>query len=183
MIGNILEKTGGKMILSKDEILKAIREGRITLTPFRSECIGPCSVDLHLGRKFRVFKKKRQKITISENERYDEYFDSVELGKSQGILLEPGELVLGVTEERIKLGKDLCARLDGRTRFARLGLLVHVSASLVQPGCDNVQVLEIINMSPWKMMLTPGLKVCQVVFEELRGKAEYRGRFRKQLAP
>lgn len=174
------------MILSRDEILNSIKEGRIAITPFYKNCVGPCSVDLHLGKTFKVFEKvgeSKKTISVREDADFSQLFKKVELKEGEKIVLYPGELVLGITEERITLGKDVCARIDGRTRFARIGLLVHVSASLVQPGCDNHQVLEIINMSPHEMKLSPGLKVCQIVFEELKGKAEYSGKYKKQKQP
>ena len=42
--------------------------------------------------------------------------------------------------------------LEGRSRYARVGLTVHVTASLVQPGSDNHQILEIVNLSPFSKM-------------------------------
>jgi deoxycytidine triphosphate deaminase len=53
----------------------------------------------------------------------------------------------------------------------------------VQPGVDNVQVLELMNVSPLPLKLYPGARVCQIVFEELKGKARYSGAFAKQRAP
>jgi uncharacterized repeat protein (TIGR01451 family) len=40
---------------------------------------------------------------------------------NDGYLLEPGELVLGITRERITLPEDLCGWLNSRSRFARIG--------------------------------------------------------------
>ncbi|MCX6767633.1 MAG: dCTP deaminase [Candidatus Micrarchaeota archaeon] len=170
------------MILSKKEILKALNKGEITVTPFDKKNIGPCSIDLRLGNVFRVFKNKKKTIDISEDTTPDGQSEIIYTGK-EGISIKPKELVLGVTVEKIKLPTYLCARIDGRTRFARLGLAVHLSSSLIQPGVDNNQVLEIVNMSPNKLRLKPGLKICQVVFEELRGSAVYCGAYRTQTKP
>ncbi|MBI5228538.1 dCTP deaminase [Candidatus Micrarchaeota archaeon] len=174
------------MILSRKEILKAVKQGRVGITPFDEKNVGACSVDMHLGKRFKVFRKTREKLEIKGEVpgiEYSTLFKNVEVNDGDGLLLHPGELVLGVTEEKIRLNDEFCARIDGRSRFARLGLLVHVSSSLIQPGCDNVQVLEIMNMSPWKIVLFPGTKVCQLVFEELKGKARYGGEFKNQREP
>ena len=170
------------MILSKNEIIREIKRGKITITPFDEKCIGPCSVDLRLGSVFRVFNKKAKTFDVDENAVIEDHSKVVNVGK-EGITISPNELVLGVTEEKIKLAPDFCARIDGRSRFARLGLAVHLSSSLVQPGVDNVQVLEILNSSPNRLRLRPGLKICQLVFEELKGKAVYRGSYRTQQKP
>ena len=174
------------MILSKAEILKAVREKRIVITPFSPKNVGPCSVDFSLGNEFRVFDGAvlgplhafDEKLLGKELERRTRV---VRLGGGDFLNVAPGELVLGVTKERLRLSKDLMGKLEGRSRFARIGLFVHVSASLIQPGVDNVQVLEIFNASPYEIRLRPGMRVCQVVFSELRGEAEYSGEYKKQL--
>jgi len=91
--------------------------------------------------------------------------------------------VLGVTKEKLGLSNGLCGWIQGRSRIARMGVMVHVSSSLIQPGVDNRQVLEIINLSPNPIVLRPGVKVCQIVFEELSSEAEYAGDFAKQTKP
>ena len=74
----------------------------------------------------------------------------------------------------------MCGWLGGRTRFARLGLIVHITAAFVQPGINNKQVLEIKNTSSNTLVLKPGGKFCQLIIERTEGKARYKGRFRKQ---
>jgi len=58
-----------------------------------------------------------------------------------------------------------------------------MTAGLIQPGCDNKQVLEISNMSPMPLALYPGTKICQIVIEEVLGEAKYSGRFKDQTIP
>jgi dCTP deaminase len=173
------------MILSKKEILKAVKAGKIRITPFDERNVGACSVDLKLGVEFKKFIGKKQNIIINPSfTQLDEsYWKRLCLCKGEAITIQPKELVLGATLERIKLSNLICAFIDGRSRFARAGLLVHVSSSLVQPGVDNVQVLEIINMSSTPMKLFPGTKICQIVFHELKGAAEYAGLFKMQSRP
>ncbi|MFH1106999.1 MAG: dCTP deaminase [Candidatus Micrarchaeota archaeon] len=166
------------MILSRRELLKALKAERIRITPFDASCVGACSIDLHLGNEFRIFKKTGKPVIVRE----DTVFPSrrVVVRKGGALELKPLQFVLGVTKERIRLSSEYCARIDGRSRFARLGLMVHVSSSLIHPGSDNVQVLEIVNLSPQTLKLRPGTKICQVVFERLSSPAEYHGRFKKQ---
>ena len=37
--------------------------------------------------------------------------------------------------------------IEGRSRFARIGLFVHITAGFMNPGINNRQVLEIYNAS------------------------------------
>jgi len=163
------------MILTKKVIFEEIRKGKIKITPFRKANIGPASIDLTLDNKFRIHTGKR--IVLGENIDYKKY---TRLVKKNNIVLKPGDFVLGITKEQVRLPEDVCGILTGRTRFARLGLGIHVTASLVQPGANNKQVLEIKNLGSSELIIKPGLKICQLILERTEGKAKYRGKFRKQ---
>ena len=78
----------------------------------------------------------------------------------------------------------LAARIaDEASSFARLGLIVHMTAPLVQPGVNNHQALEMNNAGPMPLALRPGTAVCQIVFETCIGTAHYAGRYRDQESP
>lgn len=69
---------------------------------------------------------------------------------------------------------------EGRSRFARLGLLVHITAGFMNPGINNRQVLEIFNASNQPLELIPGTKMCQFIFLKMAGEASYEGHFQTQ---
>ena len=95
----------------------------------------------------------------------------------------PNELVQGITEEKLTLPPTLSGRIEGRSRFARLGLLIHLSSGFIQPGSSGRVVLEILNVSPLPLALHPGTAICQVIIEEAVGAVKYRGIFSGQKAP
>ena len=165
-------------ILTHDEILKEISAGKITIDPFHPDCVGPASVDLHLGNEFRVFRKVHDIVHVTSEANYEEITERVLV--DDRLLLMPQETVLGITQERILLAPSLCGWLEGRSRFSRLGLLVHISASFMQPGIENKQCLEISNFSPTPMALYPGTPICQFIFQRTVGEAKYKGKFRHQ---
>jgi dCTP deaminase len=170
-------------ILAHDAILRAIDAGELVFTPFQRDQVGPASVDLTLGNSFRVFKKVGKILHVTDAVTFTEITDQVELQDGNFLLLMPGELVHGITQERIQLPDYLVGWIEGRSRFGRIGLMIHVTAGLVQPGCNNKQVLEISNMSPMPLALYPGTRICQIVLEETRGTARYTGTFRDQTQP
>ena len=170
-------------VLSRDEILKLVRVGKLVFSSFSDDQVGPTSVDLTLGNEFRVFKKVGKIFQIKEDVDYEEVTDLVKVEDGGYLLLMPGELVHGITRENIRLPQNLAGWIEGRSRYARIGLMIHVTAGLVQPGCNNKQVLEISNMSPMPLALYPGTRICQIVLEEVKGKAEYQGKFREQNKP
>jgi len=162
------------MILTKKVILEEIKNKNIKISPFNPKSIGAASVDLTLGDTIRVFKKV-DNIPITETVDYKKYTRRVSIKK--GYVLEPGELIIGITKEKIQLPDDICGWLQSRSRFARLGLIVHMTAPFMQPGINNHQALEIYNAGPHDLKLKPGTKVCQFIFERCEGHAKYRGKF------
>jgi dCTP deaminase len=97
-------------------------------------------------------------------------------------VLEPGRTIHGITRERIQLPGDLCGFLEGRSRFARLGLMIHVTSAFVQPGVANRQVLEMSNVADRPLRIHAGVRLCQLVLMRTEGEARYDGRFADQEA-
>jgi dCTP deaminase len=166
--------------LTRDEILKAIEAGEIAVEPYEPRNVGPGSIDLRLSPHFKVFKKPREVVVIDDNVDYRQFTETVTA--PGGMLLMPGESVLGWTLEKITIADNLCGWLEGRSTFARLGLMVHISASFMQPGLDNHQCLEMTNFSPNPMSVMPGTRICQFIFQRTIGSAHYLGKFRDQRA-
>jgi dCTP deaminase len=164
------------MILARPEILRQIRAGRIVIDPYDQEAVGPASIDLALDDKLRVFNTD-QHITRAD-------IDYKTLAKltdiPDGYLLEPGELVLGITKERITLPEDVCGWLNSRSRFARIGLMSHIAAPFLAPGISNRQILEIYNAGRNKIKLMPGMRICHLVLQECKGAARYAGAWKDQ---
>jgi dCTP deaminase len=167
-------------ILTKDEIQKAILDGKIKIEPFDPESVGAGSVDLTLWNKFRVFKRADKIYDVTTELDYKDLTDLIE---ADSIVIQPGETILGVTKEKITLPSNLCGWLEGRSRFARLGLMIHISASFMQPGISNHEVLEISNMGQIPFRLHADTKICQFVFEKTVGEATYTGKFDDQVEP
>lgn len=165
-------------ILTRDEIKKEMEKGRIKIEPFLEDQIGAGSVDLHLGDEFRVYQPTRKVVDVTDDVDYVKLTDWVKM--PDGIMLMPGETVLGITLERVTLPPDICGWLEGRSRFARVGLLVHISASFMQPGISNHQLLEMSNFSPNPLRIMPSTRICQFIFQRTEGEAVYEGRFKNQ---
>lgn len=170
------------MILARDAILKSIDEGEIKVDPYDPERVGSASVDLTVSRYFRRFRPGHDPITLdSETDyRHPSISELIEVPDGAYFEIASREMVLGITRERVGLSPSMCGWFDGRSRFARLGLLVHISAGFMQPGTFNQTVLEIFNMSPRTFRLHPGTAICQFIFQRMEGKATHSGRFKDQ---
>ena len=169
--------------LGRDRIFKLIEDGLIAIEPFSRSQVGPASINLHLGSTFRVFEKTRDVFHIREDSDYKQLTRTVTVEKDNYFLIMPNELVQGITEEKLSLPATVSGRIEGRSRFARVGLLIHLSSGFIQPGSTGRVVLEILNVSPLPLALHPGTAICQVILEEAVGATPYKGDFAGQVAP
>jgi dCTP deaminase len=159
------------VVLSDRDIRAEIEAGRIVIDPFIPDAVQPSSVDLHLDRRFRVFRNSRYPF-IDVRADQPELTELVEIGGDEPFILHPGEFVLGSTFERVQLPNDLVARLEGKSSLGRLGLLIHSTAGYVDPGWDGNLTLELSNVANLPITLYDGMKIGQISFQRLSSPAE-----------
>ena len=167
-------------ILARSEILREIGEGRIRIDPYDERMVGPASVDLHLSNAFRLFVRMPTEVAVRDDLDYKRFTKGIWIPDDGYLRMRPGETVLGITEEKVTLPPDVAGWLEGRSRFARIGLLIHISASFMQPGIANHQVLEMSNFGHLDLEIVPKTAVCQFVFERTHGEGSYQGIFQQQ---
>lgn len=154
-------------ILTDQDIVKAIKTGRLKVKPYDPTAIQPGSLELRLGNEFRVFRFARKPIIDTKNRRpIEELTDLIKVKDDEGFYLLPGELVLASTKESLELSSDLVGWLEGRSSYARLGIMVHATSGFMHPGSRGKQTLEISNMTNLPVIIYPNSRICQVVFEE-----------------
>jgi len=169
-----LSYTASDMILSDRDIQTALRTGRITITPkpdLRVQ-LGSCSVDLRLGKFFRVFNHSQFPYIDPNNPKLStDMMKGVVVPEGKPFILQPGDFVLATTMESFRLPDDLVARLEGRSSLGRLGIVVHSTASIFDPGWRGVVVMELGNQGRMPVALYPGMRICALTFEELTSPA------------
>ena len=114
----------------------------------------------------------------------------IEVADDATFILHPGEFVLGSTLERVRLGTDIVARVEGKSSLGRLGLLVHATAGYVDPGWDGHLTMELSNVSTLPIRLYYGMKIGQLCFFRLTspsenpyGSEKYGSRYQGQRGP
>jgi len=167
-------------VLTRDPLLDELDPGRIRIDPFELDRVGPASIDLTLAEEIRVIVEGDEPIPLSADVDYRDHTRLARL--DDPFVLVPGVTIHGITREKITLASNLCGFLEGRSRFARLGLMIHVTSAFVQPGVDNRQVLEISNVSGRPLEIHAGVRICQLVVLRAEGHAVYQGRFADQDA-
>jgi len=154
------------MMLSDIDIKKMLKSGKIKITPLKKEQIGPASVDLTLSNEWYFFKEKYLNELVDLKQ--VDFKKAHQKTKCEMIILGPGEMCLGKTVEKITLAPDILGKLEGRSRYARMGISIHITASIVQPGSNNHQVLEIVNLAPFPVVLHEGMRISQIAFSEMK---------------
>src|SRR5205823_9543765 len=117
--------------------------GGIVIEPLGEGALQPSSVDVRVDRYFRVFRNDTTPF-IDPKKAQEDLTELVEVDDGGAFILHPGEFVLGSTLERVALGPELVARLEGKSSLGRLGLLIHSSL----PGKEPVMVLADGRLEP-----------------------------------
>lgn len=163
------------MILSDHDIKEALREKQIIIDPKLnlSKQLGSCSIDLRLGRIFRIFEhSKNPYIDSSQKDFSNDITREVVVKKGEKFIMQPGDFVLAVTFEKVTIPDNLMGRLEGRSSLGRLGIVVHSTASIFDPGWNGKCVLELGNLGRMAVALTPGMRICAMTFEELKSPSD-----------
>ncbi|MBX4187386.1 MAG: dCTP deaminase [Candidatus Doudnabacteria bacterium] len=170
------------MILSDKDIKKALSSGRIKITPkpdLKTQ-LGSCSVDLHLGNKFRVFKHSSYPyIDLNGPVDTDKLMKEIIVPKGEPFIMQPGDFALATTEENLELEDDLLGRIEGRSSLGRLGIIVHGTASIFDPGWIGTPTMELGNLGVMPVALYPGMRICAFTFEEVSSPVEVPYRSKK----
>ena len=168
-------------VLTRKIIIEKIENKELIISPYDEKSIGPASIDLHLDNQFRTFRTIRSIYHLTSKADFHDLTKLVTI--KDYFLLMPGQTAHGITIEKIKLPQNICGRIEGRSSLGRLGLMVHITASFVQPGSSGKQVLEFNNAGPIPLAIHPGINICQLILEETLGQAKYQGKFVDQTTP
>jgi len=135
--------------------------------------LGPSSFDLRLGYEFGVLETRKIKaIDTRQMEKYSDIKETKKVTPGEGMVVHPGEFVLGSTLEVVKVPEDMVARIEGRSSYARLGLIPHAAAGFVDAGFEGKITLEIQNLGNVPITIYPEERFCQVAFEKMSSEAE-----------
>jgi len=157
------------MVLSDVDIKRYIAEGKIRIAPaLPPEQFGSCSVDFRLGNEFNVFEHSRHPyIDLRDKRGIEDIMNSVMVADGEPFILQPREFVLAITAEHLELDDDVLGRLEGRSSLGRIGIIVHGTAGLFDPGWSGKATLELSNLGRMPVALYPGMRICSFTFEQL----------------
>lgn len=163
------------MILSDRDIRKALADGRVKVTPEPDLAtqLGSCSLDLRLGNEVKIFRhSKIAHIDLRDAKNAEKIMETITITEAEPLVLQPRDLVLATTLEWLEIADDLVGRIEGRSSLGRLGIIVHGTASVFDPGWRGKPVMELGNLGVVPVLLYPGMRVCAFTFEEVSSKVD-----------
>ncbi len=153
------------MILSDTDIKKAVKTGEIVLKPFEEKRLQPASYDILLGNLFLV-NDSHSSTYIDPVKKVFPKTREVKLTDKEVFVLHPGVSILGYSRDFF--GSDhYLIEVNGKSSLARIGLLVHNSAALINPGHFLNVALELCNLNNVPIVLHPGMPIAQLTFARL----------------
>lgn len=153
------------MFLSDTDILAEVKKGAITLEPFDEKRLQPASYDILLGNKFVV---NEENVTPFVDPAKKVYAKTREITVADGeeFILHPGVSVLGISKEFFG-SNDFLIQVGGKSSLARVGLMIHNTAGLINPGHFLHITFELCNLNNVPIVLRPGMEIAQLTFSKL----------------
>lgn len=169
------------MFLSDTDILKAIKSGAITLKPFNESRLQPASYDILLGNKFVTNDNNATLYVDPAKKIYAKTYETV-VKDGDEFVLHPGVSVLGTSKEFFG-SEEFLIQVGGKSSLARVGLMIHNTAGLINPGHFLHITFELCNLNSVPIILRPGMEIAQLTFSKLssptRKNYKTTGRFAK----
>ena len=135
--------------------------------------IGPSSIDLRLGYDFTFPQTRKMKaLDTKDMDGFSRKQEVMTAGPEEGVVIHPGEFVLGTTLETVNIPDNMVARIEGRSSYARLGLIPHAAGGFVDAGFEGQITLEIQNLGNVPITIYPEDRICQMAVETMTSKAE-----------
>ena len=131
----------------------------IVIEPFDKSNLGTNSYDVHLGKTLATYKNRVLDAKVHNT------IDTFEIGP-EGIVLEPGTLYLGVTEEYTETHAAV-PFLEGKSSIGRLGIDIHATAGKGDVGFCNSWTLEISCVQPVRVYA--GMPIGQLIYFLVEG--------------
>ncbi|MCL5781956.1 MAG: dCTP deaminase [Patescibacteria group bacterium] len=153
------------MFLSDREIREAVKDGSILIDGFDEGRLQPASYDILLGNKFIVHNTQSTPAIDPVNKIYPEAREIV-VDNDGSFILHPGISILGTSVDYFGSDKYLI-HLSGKSSLARIGLVIHNTAGIINPGHFLNITFELCNLNQIPIILRPNMRIGQILFSEL----------------
>jgi len=153
------------MYLSDRDIKKAVQEGDIIIRDFDEARLQPASYDILLGNKFLITASEST-MAIDPVKKIFPETKEVLVPDTGLFVLHPGVSILGTSLDYFGSEKYLI-HLSGKSSLARLGLIIHNTAGIINPGHFLNITFELCNLNRLPIVLRPQMQIGQILFSKL----------------
>jgi dCTP deaminase len=153
------------MFLSDTDIAKAVEDGSITIKDFDRARLQPVSYDVLLGNKF-IITDSHSTTAIDPAKKIYAQTKEIIIEDGESFVLHPHMSVLGTLKDYVGSNEYLI-QLSGKSSLARIGLVIHNTAGIVNPGHFLYMTLELANFNTVPIILRPGMAIAQFTFSKL----------------
>ena len=162
------------MQLNDKDIYRAMVNGDLLFVganpkyPFvKEKQVQPASVDLRLGNRIIRFKEDIESLDIKDIKDIEKYLSIQYIDEGEAIVARPNEILFAQVYEQIAIPDYISARVEGRSRVARLGISIHCTGDYINPGFAGAMPLQIINHNYFPIILYPYISICQMFLYKL----------------
>ncbi len=152
------------MILTDREILRLVNMNVPLIERFKLDSLQSESYDLSIGGKYSKYLDDFKIVDLLDQKEINNTYKTEDIPEN-GLMIGPHDYVLLSIDERINMPKNITGHIRPRTRYTRMGLLIsnqHCNSSY--SGKLN---LGLLNTNPFAVVIYSGMKIAQIVFEQL----------------
>lgn len=153
------------MFLSDADIRQAVEDGTITLKDFDPKRLQQVSYDILLGNRF-IVTEPHETDFIDPSKKVFPKTKEINVENGGKFILHPGVMVLGTTIDYVG-SKNYLIQISGKSSLARIGLIVHNTAGIINPGHFLNITLELCNLNAVPIILRPGMEIAQLTFSKM----------------
>ncbi len=153
------------MYLSDRDIKIALQNGEIIINDFDEQRLQPASYDILLGNKFIINHTDSIAAIDPVNKIYPQTREVI-VPADGSFVLHPGISILGTSVDYF--GSDtFLVHLSGKSSLARIGLIIHNTAGIINPGHFLNITFELCNLNHIPIILRPNMRIGQILFSQL----------------
>lgn len=153
------------MFLSDVDIEKAIKNKDITISDFDIKRLQPASYDILLWNKFLVFGRHSTPFIDPVKKILPKYKEII-VKDDETFVLHPWVSILWISLDHFWSDKYLI-QLSWKSSLARIGLIVHNTAWLINPGHYLNIAFELCNLNSVPIILRPKMEIAQLIFADI----------------
>lgn len=152
------------MILSDIDILRLVNAEVPLIESFKRDSLQSESYDLSIGEKYSKYSDDFKIVDLLDQKEINKTYKT-DVIPANGLIIGPNDYVLLSVAERINMPENITGHIRPRTRYTRMGLLI--SSQHCNSSYSGYLNLGLLNTNPFAVVIHSGMKIAQIVFEQL----------------